>query len=466
MFLFPVTYIAAFLYGLLQLIRKQVEGLLIFTIIGLPIYINALSVAFMYGFSGLIPVMQSFKEVIVLASCYLVASRIKSKPRLHRIDILMLIFFAYTVLYAILPIGSYSIISRFLALKTLSFFPLLYFIGRFCIVDSINIKKLFSYVSIIIIIAAFVAFIEKLTNQHLHSFTGFSEFNYYFFDAEVSGNYGLLWTFETESGAKRFGSIFSNPLDLASATVLSLSVILSLITYKRKKVVIRTSNFEIISLVASFLCILFAASRASFAGYFMLIYVYGWITKNRNIIRTFHTFIISVTIYIIFFLEGDLFDFIVNTIKFQNASSIGHVLEWLDGINAMIAHPLGLGLGESGRVSMTLQQNTGGENQLIIIGVQAGVLAMLLYLAIYIDFIRTGLQELKKAKGKKWKLILAVVLIKISLIIPTFTAYIDSYIYLSYLSWFLSGYMVNMIMSTNKSLSPAPSLPNNFSTAT
>jgi hypothetical protein len=465
MFLFPVTYIAAFLYGLLQLIRKQIEGLLIFTIIGLPIYINALSVTFMYGFSGLIPVMQSFKEIIVLASCYLVAIGIKSKSRLHRIDILMIIFFAYTVLYALLPIGSYSIISRFLALKTLSFFPLLYFIGRFCKVDSINLKKFFSYICIVIIIAALVAFLEKITNQHLHSFTGFSEFNYYFFGAEESGNYGLLWTFETESGAKRFGSIFSNPLDLASATVLSLSIILSLITYKRKKIVIRTSNFELISLAATFFCILFAASRASFAGYFMLIYVYGWITKNRNIIRTFHTFFISVTIYIIFFLEGDLFDFIVNTIKFQNASSLGHVLEWLDGINAMIAHPLGLGLGESGRVSMAVQQNTGGENQLIIIGVQAGVLAMLLYLTIYVAFIRTGLRELKKAGGKKWKLILAVVLIKISLIIPTFTAYIDSYIYLSYLSWFLSGYMINMIMAPSTSPLVVPKLQNDLSPA-
>jgi hypothetical protein len=120
----------------------------------------------------------------------------------------------------------------------------------------------------------------------------------------------------------------------------------------------------------------------------------------------------------------------------------------------MISHPLGLGLGESGRVSIALNQNTGGENQLIIIGVQAGVLAMLLYLVIYVELIRTGLQELKKASGKKWKLILAVILIKVSLIIPTFTAYIDSYIYVSYFSWFLCGYMINIL-----SIKPITSLP-------
>ena len=445
MFLFPVAYITSFVYGLLQLFRKQLEGFLLYIIVGLPVYINALSVVFMYGLAGWIPVLQSFKEVSVLAACYLVFTQIKNKPRLHRIDILILIFLLFTFLYALMPIGTYQFSSRLLALKTLSFFPFLYFIGRFCNPDSVNIKKIFSYICIMIIIAAIVALGEKLTNQHLHSFTGFSEYNYYFFDAEPSGNYGLLWTFETESGAKRFGSIFSNPLDFASSTVLCLSVILSLITYKRKTAVIRYTKFEWVSLAATLLCIFFAASRASFAGYFLLIYAYGWITNNRSIIRSFHILFIGICIYIFFFLEGDLFDFIVNTIKFQNESSLGHVLEWLDGINAMITHPLGMGLGESGRVSMTLQQNTGGENQLIIIGVQAGILAMLLYLGIYIELIRTGLKELKTARGKKWKMILAVVLIKISMIIPMITAYIDSYIYLSYVSWFLCGYMINLI---------------------
>ena len=96
---------------------------------------------------------------------------------------------------------------------------------------------------------------------------------------------------------------------------------------------------------------------------------------------------------------------------------------------------------------MTNKNNTGGENQFIIIGVQVGVLAMALYIYIYFKLIKTGLQQLKITAGKEWKIILAIVLIKIGMFIPMFTSYIDSYIYLSYFSWFLSGYMINHIQN-------------------
>lgn len=450
MFLFPVAYIASFVYGLWQLFKKRIEGFLLFVIIGLPVYINAMSVTFMYEFATWVPIMQSFKEVIALLTLVIVVFNVRSRPRFHRIDVLMLVFLCYTFLFALLPIGSYGFVSRLLAFKNLSFFAVIYFIGRFCDLRSINTRKIFSYACVIIIIAAAVGFAERVLYQHLHSFTGFTDYNEYFFNGEVSGNYGLLWTFETETGAKRFGSIFANPLELASSTVLGLAIMLSLITYRAKKITIRPTNFEIVSLIASFICIIVSASRASFAGYFLLIYIYGWAIGNRTIIRTFHTVVIAATIFVVFFLEGDLFDFIVNTITFKNESSVGHVLEWLDGINAMINRPLGLGIGESGRVAIAVGEQTGGENQLIIIGVQVGVPMMLLYFFVYIDLIRTGWKQMKKSTGKKWKIIMAIVLIKISIFIPMFTSNIDSYIFLTYFSWFLCGYMINMIQNTPK----------------
>jgi hypothetical protein len=202
-----------------------------------------------------------------------------------------------------------------------------------------------------------------------------------------------------------------------------------------------------IGLIASFICIVLALSRAAFISYFLVIYIYGWIIGNKKIIHFFHIVVAIIVLYVIYILEGDLYDFILNTITFQNESSLGHVLEWLDGLNAMATQPWGLGLGESGRVSMTNQNNIGGENQFIIIGVQAGVLAMALYIYIYFKLIKTGLQQLKITAGKEWKIMLAIVLIKIGMFVPMFTAYVDSYMYLSYFSWFLSGYMINHIQN-------------------
>jgi hypothetical protein len=452
MFLFPLAYLASFFYAVTKLFKKQVDGFLIFVIVGLPIYINVMSVSFMYGFSKWIPLLQSFKELAVLGACLLVATQIKQRPVLHLIDKLIIAFFVYTLLYAFVPIGSYSIMGKLMALKNLSFFCLLYFIGRFCDREQVNINQLFSFIVIVLLVATIVVFGERIFNQHLHSFTGFSDYNFYFFNTDASGNYGLLWTFETESSAKRFGSIFSNPLEFASAIVLSLGIMLALISSKNNtepNAIIQTNpnTLEKIGLIASFICIVLALSRAAFISYFLVIYIYGWIIGNKKVIHFFHIGAAIIVLYVFYILEGDLYDFIINTITFQNESSLGHVLEWLDGINAMATQPWGLGLGESGRVSMTNQNNIGGENQFIIIGVQVGVIAMALYIYIYFKLIKTGLQQLKITAGKEWKIILAIVLIKLGMFIPMFTSYIDSYIYFSYFSWFLSGYMINHIQN-------------------
>ena len=98
MFLFPFVYLGSFFYALTQLFKKQIDGFLIFVIVGLPIYINAMSVSFMYGFSRWIPLLQSFKEITVLGTCFLVATQITQKPLLHLIDKLIIAFFVYTLL--------------------------------------------------------------------------------------------------------------------------------------------------------------------------------------------------------------------------------------------------------------------------------------------------------------------------------------------------------------------------------
>jgi hypothetical protein len=454
MFLFPLAYLFSFFYGVNKLFKKQIEGLLAYIIVGLPIYINAMSVSFMYGFAAWIPIMQSMKEVIVLISAYLVFTYARSyrKINFHYIDILIALFFVYTLTFVILPIGSYSFFNKALALKNLAFFPFLYFIGRFCTYQTININKVFTFIVVVIIIAGCIVLIERINYQHLQTYTGYSNYNAKFFDTDITGSYGLSWTFETESGLKRFASIFANPLDFSASTVVALSILLALITYKTKQFTIAPSTIETIGLLASFICILFAASRASFVSYFLVFYFYAWFIKQHKILLYFHLLLLITIILFLYFLEGDLYDYVVNTISFENTSSLGHLVEWANGIDAMITKPLGMGLGESGRVSVALKENVGGENQLIIIGVQTGVFGLLLYLTITVSIIKEGIKNLKLATAQHWKIILAVVLFKIGLIIPLFTAEIDSYIYVSYITWFLTGYMINIIQSPKEQI--------------
>lgn len=460
MFLFPAAYIFSFIYAIRLLLKKEIKGVLLFIVVGLPVYINALTVSYMYGFGKVIPYLQALKEICIFSGFFMVMMDLKKKITLHPVDKLTITFFICSLAYLILPIGSYDFTSRLIAFKALSMFPIVYFTGRLCKVSSINVNHIFSFICVVAIVAGIVVLMEVITYQHIHTRTGYTDYMINVIHGEASGHYGLIWTFETETGIKRFGSIFSSPLELSAASILALAVVLALATnYKNK---INFTNFNVFSFLATFAGVVFAVSRASFANYFIVIYFFAIITHNKKLVLYFQMAFMLLVIYIAFFLrQSEIFEFIINTITFENASSMGHVVETLNGVTAMVSHPLGLGLGSSGRISMEANEHIGGENQLVIIGVQVGVLALAVYIWTYILTIRTGLKELKKAAGKKKKIILCVVLIKIGVIIPLITSYIDTFIYITYTTYFLSGLMINMIMAgpiKEENVSSAPKI--------
>lgn len=109
--LFPIIYITAFIYAVYYLAKSKMQGLLVFLIFGLPIYINTMSVSFAFGLGRAIPFLQFFKELIVVISCVIIGFSIHEykKIKLHFIDKLVAFFFLYTLAYFIIPIGSYSL---------------------------------------------------------------------------------------------------------------------------------------------------------------------------------------------------------------------------------------------------------------------------------------------------------------------------------------------------------------------
>ncbi|MBC7743596.1 MAG: hypothetical protein H7096_00670, partial [Flavobacterium sp.] len=128
------------------------------------------------------------------------------------------------------------------------------------------------------------------------------------------------------------------------------------------------------------------------------------------------------------------------------------------GVNAMVQSPLGLGLGSSGRVAGSIGENTGGENQFIIIGVQAGVIAMGIYFAIYISLIKNAFTWFYRLKGKENQVCLILLLIKIGFFIPLLTSELESSAYISYMTWLFSGLFIGIISQKsnyNKLLIPS-----------
>lgn len=441
--IFPITYLLAFLFSFKEVIKGRKQGLLLFVIFGLSIYSVTLSILFVLGLQDLIGFFQPLKELLILSVLAILVWHFQQPLILHPVDYTVLIFFALTCLYAFIPLGAFSFTERLSALKSISFFVFIYSAGRLFNIKDFYLSKNFKYALLITIAAAIVTLGEGLLGQHFQTITGYSEYNFYMYDQEQSGNYGLTWTFEA-SGFKRFASFFANPLEHAAATLLALALIAGLYTNDKNE--IKLDLFGKLALAASQISILFALSRASLVSYFFIIYVYALVTKKRAILNIYYFGFAAVVLYFMYFLQNDdVYDFVVETITFENGSSVGHIIEWLAGIESMIASPLGLGLGSSGKVSNALGLNVGGENQFIIIGVQVGIIGFLIYLTLQVMLIVFPFKWINRLRGKERKLAITVFLLKVGSIIPLLTSDFESYTYISYFIWFLSGLFINVL---------------------
>lgn len=451
MFIFPLIYLISFIVACREVLNGNRQGILIFLIFGLSIYTTAMSVAFMLGLKDLIPFFQSFKEVLILSVLILNIVTLKFRPRFHLIDYLIFSFLLYNIIYAILPIGDQGFLSRLMALKSIAFYIVVYFTGRLLDPKTIYINKYFNYIVLLTIAAGAVLIIELVMGRQLQTLTGYADYNYYFFNYEPDGLFGLSTTFQSDGGYMRFGSFFTNPLEHAAATLIALCVIAGL--YTRDDNRFNINGTGMLALGASFISILFAISRAPLASYFIIIYVYALITKKRVVTNIIHAAFIVAAIYITYLFirfentTSGIIEVIMNTIDFSNPSSVGHIERWVEGILSINAHPLGIGLGTSGRVAASgAAENVGGENQFIIIGVQVGIIALFLYVYIYVMFIKTGLKWISVLKGKERKVCITVLLMKIGFIIPLLTSEAEGSSYISYMNWFLSGLLISIIM--------------------
>jgi O-antigen ligase len=443
MFIFLLIYILVFIFAVYKILKGETDGGLIFIIFGLPIYITTLSVATLYNLRDWVPFLQGFKEIVILLSLISVVYSLKKKPKLYLIDWLYLAYLSYIILYVLLPIGEHGFKDKLIALKNVSFFTLIYFTGRFFDLSKIVLSKYFNLMCLVAIPAAIIVLIEAVTYTHFQTITGYADYMFYFFNQEPSGHHGLNWTFEAENdGPKRFASFFANPLDHAAGTLVCISAILALITTNTQK--LKLNKFLTIALICSFCSIIFALSRASLASYLIIIFVYANITNRKKWLSLFYLFVTLAAVFAFTFLSGDLYDFLIGTLNFSNSSSAYHIIQWAEGLQAIVSHPLGLGLGASGRISAVLGNNIGGENQLIIIAVQAGVIALGLYIAIYVSMIKLALKMTRERKGRAKKIALFILLIKLGMIIPFLTAEAESYIYIGYITAFFSGIMINI----------------------
>lgn len=354
------------------------------------------------------------------------------------LDKLICLFLFIVLLYLLLPVGEAYFLSKLVYAKNIFLFGIVYFFGRNLKISPINWNQILKITSVLIFILFLVALIESLLGAHIHSFLGYAKYNLDMNNIEPTGNYGLSWSFESQGARPRFASLFSDPLEFAASLIFLQSVVLYNLIHSRLRI---TKLYHLLLLFIVFTSFVFAGTRASFLAFFLVLLISLLMSKNFKTLIVGVFLVCSFFFYLYFFSNEELRFLVQDTISFRNASSLGHLVEWVQGLISMFENPFGVGLGMSGNaygIDQTIK--IGGENQFLIYGIQMGILSLILYIMILFFGIKHAMLVYFQSKDfKKKSLAFIVSLTKIGLLVPLFTANAELYIFVSLFSWFLIG---------------------------
>lgn len=438
------------------LLKGKAEYVIVFMCLYLPFYTTILSLIFQQTGSVLmVSVFQLSKELIVffgiLSFIFFKRDFYSLRLQLVFIDYVFLAFLGLGLLYVFLPLGSAGLIQKIMYYKNIALLGIMYFFGRNAKLVEVKLGTIANVILGIVVLAFMLNLYEYFTYTHFQSLSGFAVFNEAINGKDPEGSYYLTWTFETQSGAKRFASFFSSPLELAASALLAFP--LALILYLREKENVRKYMYMIVmfcvisSLVLSF-------SRAALAAFFIQLFFLAFVFKLYRLIFLGAALGLAAAAYVVFWASKDFQDFIVDTITFRNASSFGHLIEWFQGIESMIASPQGIGLAMSGNASAVDDAvKIGGENQFIIFGVQLGVAGLFLYCLLLFLSVIYSLKAYVLSKTSDDAIVPFVAAsVKVGLLLPLFTSNAEIFLYVAFVSWWMVGKSVS-IYSNMKHLS-------------
>ncbi len=439
--IFIVFYFIVFTYTINKISRGKIEYLIIFICTCLPIYITLQAQAFkIFNTEIIVTIIKLSKDLIFIYAfiIFLFGKNInlyERKFKFSLVDKLILIFTIIVTVYALIPMGEADIFSKLIYAKNLYIISITYLIGRNIKIDEVflnTIKKTLKY--LILLLTFFLCF-EFISSTHFHSIIDFSNYNSLVNEIDPQGNYGLSWSFESQGSSPRYAAFFADPLELSASLLLFTSLLI--FNFWNNK---RNINYFLLFMVAA--AFLFSFSRGAIVAC-IGIFLFGLLLnkKYKFLLLIFGLFVLS-TLSLIYFGSEEIRYLIIDTLKFENTSSLGHLVEWIEGILSIFENPLGIGLAMSGNASGVDQAiKVGGENQFLIFGVQMGVLSLIIYILILFYIIRRSCKVYYMSSNGDKHISFIVACTKFGLLLPLLTANAELYLFVSLATWFFAGYI-------------------------
>ena len=453
---FIVFYFIIFGYTIDKISRGKIEYLIIYICTCLPIYTTLQAQAFkIFNTEIVVAIIKLSKDILFIYAfiIFLFGKNIHLFKRIFKfslVDKLILIFTLIVTIYALIPLGEADIFSKLIYAKNLYIISITYLIGRNIKIDEVffnTIKKILKY--LILSLTFFLCF-EFILSTHFHSIIDFSNYNILVNEIDPQGNYGLSWSFESQGSSPRYAAFFADPLEL-SASLLLLTSLLIFNFWNNKR---NISYFLLFMVAAAFL---FSFSRGAIVACIGIVLFALIINKNyKTLLFIFGSFILS-TLGLLYLGSDEIRYLIIDTLKFENTSSLGHLVEWIEGILSIFENPLGIGLAMSGNASGVDQAiKVGGENQFLIFGVQMGVLSTITYGLILFFVIKRSCKVYFMSSNYVKHISFIVACTKFGLLLPLLTANAELYLFVSLATWFFAGYIesryTELKFEKNKSL--------------
>ena len=454
--LFIVFYFIIFIYTIDKISRGKIQYIIIYICTCLPIYTTLQAQAFKMFDSEFVVTIIKFSKDIIFIYAFIIfifgknIHLIKRSFKFSLVDKLIIFFTFLVTIYALIPLGEADLVSKLIYAKNLYIISITYLIGRNIKIDEIffeTIKKTLKY--LILFITFFLCF-EFILSTHFHNLIDFSNYNTIVNEIDPQGNYGLSWSFESQGSSPRYAAFFADPLELSASLLLLTSLLIYNFWNNKRNI----SYFLLFMVLAAFL---FSFSRGAIVACLGIILFGLLLNKNyKFLLLIFGLFVLS-TLSLIYFGSEEIRYFIIDTLKFENTSSLGHLVEWLEGVLSIFENPLGIGLAMSGNASGVDQAiKVGGENQFLIFGVQMGVFSVILYVLILFFIIKRSSHVYLKTLNFNKHISFIVACTKFGLLIPLLTANAELYLFVSLATWFFAGYIesryTELKFEKNKSL--------------
>ena len=443
-----VFYSYIFIYSIKNISFGNFKYLFFYICLGLPFYTTLQAQVFdFFENKYLINIIRFSKDFIFFYAIliFTIGSKekfFKRKFYFSFLDKLILFLSVIIIIYTVIPFGEAVFFSKVIYAKNLLIISITYLIGRNV---EINYKfyNLIKKIILFLVISSFsLVLFEHIFSIHFHSLINFSEYNSIINEIDPQGNYDLSWSFEAQSAKPRYASFFANPLEFSASLLFFISFIFYYLYNDKKKYLL----FLLLIIPSLYL----AFSRGAIVAAFLILFFTFYLNKRYKFIMITLISFIPISLLIFYFSGEEIQYLIIDTLRFENTSSLGHLIEWIEGILSIIENPFGVGLAMSGNAGGVDQSiKIGGENQFLIFGVQMGILTMILYMLILFKIISNGINMYRISKNNTIKHISFIVsCTKFGLLIPLFTANAEIYLFVSLASWFLAGYVEKKLIQS------------------